>query len=229
MRLGLGLTLGQPVEHLFDPGDISGVSVWLRPQKHVSLSGSDVTSWTDDMNGVVFTAGTNKPTYNPDNSDFNDQPTLHWSSAANENLVSSQTMDQPASYFIICKCDDQSSTRTLIALGQIIQASLGPTGILVNAGVTGVFGTSLLTGGVHSVAVVIDGANTSVYLDGVSQTLSAGAQNVGSNSNTNTQIGFTSVSWVGDIADVVMWSEKSLTADEVVALHGYATRLYGAA
>lgn len=220
------MSLGAPAA--FRPTDIPGITEQLIGQAGVVASGSDVTTWTGTIASTIFTSGANKPTYNASNADFRNKPTVHWSSTANQNLTSSLTISQPASYCIICKCDDQTAIRSLITLGHIIQAAVGPSGILVNAGSTGIFGTSLLTGGVHTLVVIVNGADTTVYLDGVAQALSSGVQNVGAQNNTNVQIGFTSVSWVGDIAEIDMWNGKAISVQEAASLHNYAQLNYGA-
>jgi len=84
-RLSLGLG-AQTIRKVgggaqFSPGNLSGLSLWLKADAGVSLSGSDVTTWADQSgNGRHANSVDADPTYN--SSDLNGKPTISLSSVA---------------------------------------------------------------------------------------------------------------------------------------------------
>lgn len=88
-KLGLGLSLPQTrVAGGFTPKKLSGLSLWLKADAGVTLSGSNVTAWVDQSgNGNNATPVDVNPTFN--SSDLNGKPTITLSSIAvgdNESL-----------------------------------------------------------------------------------------------------------------------------------------------
>jgi len=84
-RLSLGLG-AQTIRKVgggapFSPANLSGLSLWLKADAGVSLSGSDVTTWADQSgNGRHANSVDADPTYN--SSDLNGKPTISLSSVA---------------------------------------------------------------------------------------------------------------------------------------------------
>jgi hypothetical protein len=84
-KLGLGLSLPQTrVAGGFTPKKLSGLSMWLKADAGVTLSGSDVTAWAD-QSGNLVTAGPYDefPIFNA--SDLNGKPTITLSSLEGNN------------------------------------------------------------------------------------------------------------------------------------------------
>jgi hypothetical protein len=84
-RLSLGLGV-QAIRKLgggasFSPANLSGLSLWLKADAGVTLSGSNVTAWADQSgNGRNASPVDVNPTYN--SSDLNSKPTISLSSVA---------------------------------------------------------------------------------------------------------------------------------------------------
>lgn len=68
-RMGLGMGLGMDRNAGFSPASVAGCVLVLDYQLGVSLSGSNVLTWTDTLSGYghVFTSGASKPTYDATN------------------------------------------------------------------------------------------------------------------------------------------------------------------
>jgi hypothetical protein len=82
----------------FSPSNISGLSLWLKADAGVSLSGSDVTLWADQSgNGRNATPVLASPTYN--SSDLNGKPTISLSSIVGETNQSLQIDGNPMGAF----------------------------------------------------------------------------------------------------------------------------------
>ena len=88
-RLSLGLG-AQNIRKIgggaqFSPGNLSGLSLWLKADAGVTLSGSNVTAWADQSgNGRHASSVDVDPTYN--SSDLNGKPTISLSSVADHRL-----------------------------------------------------------------------------------------------------------------------------------------------
>jgi len=84
-RLSLGLG-AQTIRKIgggapFSPANLSGLSLWLKADAGVTLSGSNVTAWADQSgNGRHASSVDVDPTYN--SSDLNGKPTISLSSVA---------------------------------------------------------------------------------------------------------------------------------------------------
>ena len=82
----------------FSPSTLSGLSLWLKADAGVSLSGSNVTVWADQSgNGRNATPVDVSPTYN--SSDLNGKPTISLSSVAGETNQSLQILGNPMGQF----------------------------------------------------------------------------------------------------------------------------------
>jgi len=80
----------------FSPADLSGLSLWLKADAGVSLSGSDVTTWADQSGNGRNASPVNVasyPTFN--SSDLNSKPTISLSSIAGETNKSFQISGNP--------------------------------------------------------------------------------------------------------------------------------------
>lgn len=89
-KLGLGLSLPQTrISGGFTPKKLSGLSLWLKADAGVTLSGSVVVEWADQSGGpITATPIDTNPTYN--SSDLNGKPTITLSTIAvgdNESLA----------------------------------------------------------------------------------------------------------------------------------------------
>jgi len=97
-RLSLGLG-AQTIRKVgggaqFSPANLSGLSLWLKADAGVTLSGSNVTAWADQSgNGRNASPVDINPTYN--SSDLNNKPTISLSSVAGETNKSFQISGNP--------------------------------------------------------------------------------------------------------------------------------------
>lgn len=80
MYLGLGLRLGSIVASApFSPANLAGLSLWLKADAGVTLSGSNVTAWADQSgNGRTVTVN-NSPSFTA--SSINGKPTIDFNGA----------------------------------------------------------------------------------------------------------------------------------------------------
>jgi hypothetical protein len=71
----------------FTPASLSGLIVWLKADAGVTLSGSNVTQWTDNKTAIAFTDGIGAgPTFS--STGFNSLPGLTFGASVNNSLVS---------------------------------------------------------------------------------------------------------------------------------------------
>jgi hypothetical protein len=97
-RLSLGLGV-QTIRKVgggasFSPANLSGLSLWLKADAGVTLSGSNVTAWADQSgNGINASPVDVNPTYN--SSDLNSKPTISLSSVTSEDNKSFLLSDNP--------------------------------------------------------------------------------------------------------------------------------------
>jgi hypothetical protein len=95
-RLSLGLGV-QTIRKVgggasFSPANLSGLSMWLKADAGVTLSGSNVTAWADQSgNGIDASPVDAEPTYN--SSDLNNKPTISLSSVADGETNKSFVLD----------------------------------------------------------------------------------------------------------------------------------------
>ena len=81
LSLALGVQNIRKVGASFSPANLSGLSLWLKADAGVTLSGSNVTAWEDQSeNGIYASPVDVNPTYN--SSDLNGKPTISLSSVA---------------------------------------------------------------------------------------------------------------------------------------------------
>lgn len=76
------------------PLDIPGLHLWFRADSGVGLSGSNVTSWTDVVQGDVFAPSLGTPTFNASDAGLNGQPSITFNNA---NVDSGAGATAPAS------------------------------------------------------------------------------------------------------------------------------------
>jgi hypothetical protein len=97
-RLSLGLGV-QSIRKVgggasFSPANISGLSLWLKADAGVTLSGLNVTAWADQSgNGTNASPADVNPTYN--SSDLNSKPTISLSSIVEGTNKSFQITGNP--------------------------------------------------------------------------------------------------------------------------------------
>jgi hypothetical protein len=99
-RLSLGLGV-QTIRKVgggaqFSPGNLTGLSLWLKADAGVSLSGSNVTMWSDQSGNGRNASPVDVasyPTFN--SSDLNSKPTISLSSLAEETNKSFQISGNP--------------------------------------------------------------------------------------------------------------------------------------
>lgn len=104
---GNTLMYGEPIRQ---PKDILGLQNWWRADLGITLSGSRVTQWDDQINGKSLTleSGSSAPDWISADSGMNDRPAIHFgNNATNESLsdnanpISTSLSDIPFLYFVI--------------------------------------------------------------------------------------------------------------------------------
>jgi hypothetical protein len=158
------------------PADATDIRYWWRADLGVTLSGTSVTSWTDQIQGKVLTTGTGTaPQFLANDATMNNQPAINFNTiATNENL--SNYTEEPAGtngtlfWFVI------STTTNGINVQQILG---GGKGLLGAAG--------------WEMTLIAKRTNISNWWTYTFR-LPAGTQNF---TNTGIPIGVAEKSWVG--------------------------------
>jgi hypothetical protein len=112
-RLSLGLGV-QTIRKVgggapFSPADISGLSLWLKADAGVTLSGSDVTAWADQSgngNNASSEEGT-RPTLV--SNTLNSKPVLRFDGTGQKMDLTSSIGGTAYSIFIVCKNNDNEN------------------------------------------------------------------------------------------------------------------------
>ena len=105
----------------WSPEDIVGVQEWWESSNGISLAGSNVATWTGQVNSTVLTAITsgNGLLYNASDSNVNNKPSLAndgstYSSLRNTAVLSSFTPTQNRSLFYIFRANTGNSGYSMI-------------------------------------------------------------------------------------------------------------------
>ena len=103
------------------PADDWGLQFWLRADRGVTLSGSDVTAWADqsnigDINRNMVSAVSHYPTYTSANSSYNNQATINFTVAGGQYMESvgnwMPNISAPYTIFIVGNDDGTSPNQT---------------------------------------------------------------------------------------------------------------------
>lgn len=92
----------------FSPADLSGLSLWLKSDAGVTLSGSDVTAWADQSgngNNASSSIGT-RPTFV--SNILNAKPVLRFDGAGQKMALTASIGGTEYSIFIVCKNNDNT-------------------------------------------------------------------------------------------------------------------------
>jgi hypothetical protein len=93
----------------FSPADISGLSLWLKADAGVTLSGSNVTTWADQSgngNNASSSGGT-RPTFV--SNTLNSKPVLRFDGAGQQMALTASIGGTAYSIFIVCKNNDNTN------------------------------------------------------------------------------------------------------------------------
>ena len=95
---------------VWTPANLPGVKMWLRGDKGISLSGSNVTGWADQSgngNNVSQAAGINQPTYG---ATMNGVPVVSFGAGLFMSLASKITMPSGVTFIAVYRTLDTTST-----------------------------------------------------------------------------------------------------------------------
>lgn len=107
----------------FLPTDLGGLELWLRSDRGVTLSGSEVTAWADqsgtgDSNkNMTGAGGSANPTYNSSDSSYNHYPSVNFAGASSQYMNSTTwatTIAQPYTMFIVGNDDGTATTQVFV-------------------------------------------------------------------------------------------------------------------
>lgn len=105
----------------FSPADITGIQEWWESSNGITLAGSNVATWTGQINSTVLTAITagNGLLYNASDSNVNNKPSLAndgstYSSLRNTAVLSSFTPTQNRSQFYIFRANTGNAGYSMI-------------------------------------------------------------------------------------------------------------------
>ena len=108
LSLGLGVQTIRKVGG-FSPANLSGLSLWLKADAGVTLSGSDVTAWADQSgngNNASSTPGT-RPTLV--SNTLNAKPVLRFDGAGQKMALTSSIGGTAYTILIVCKNNDNTN------------------------------------------------------------------------------------------------------------------------
>lgn len=121
-------------EIIRQPKDILGLENWWRADLGITLSGSRVTQWDDQINGKSLTleSGSSAPDWISADSGMNDKPAIHFgNNATNESLsdnanpISTSLSDIPFLYYVISYESGSHGTTDVVLGGDNIRNTPG--------------------------------------------------------------------------------------------------------
>jgi hypothetical protein len=98
----------------FSPTDLSGITLWLKADAGVTLSGSNVTAWADQSgngNNASSSEGS-RPTFV--SNVLNSKPVLRFDGAGQQMALTSSIGETEYSIFIVCKNNDNTNGSMLL-------------------------------------------------------------------------------------------------------------------
>lgn len=224
----------------FLPTQISGLQLWLRADRGVTLVSGAVSQWNDysgtgDSNkNVTQSTSTKRPTPNTADANFNNQATLTFD-GTDDYLVSgtwSSALSQPATWFAAYRAGSVATGRS--AFDGIASGNRHFTGNTGTDGFVNMYaGTTVLAGAVNKASTkvytcsVFNGASSALYVNDFSSSVASG--NAGSHSLTGVTIGanfLTTGPIAGEIAEIIAYS-GALNAAQRAQVQDYLTRRYG--
>jgi len=230
--IGIGIGPGFGGSLPFSPRNISGLALWLRADKGVTIA-TGVSSWADQSgNGNTATqaTGSAQPTRNASDASYNNQATLSFASAASQFLATGATpsLSQPFSIVVVgndsgaaaiqALADDKAATLYFANNGSGHYYLSGGLNVTTNAAASNTPKVLIAT---------INGASTTIRLSAATPDVTG---NIGAATLTGVSIGCigNGVSGFlnGKIAEVAVYS-KALSVAEVAAINNYANKRYG--
>ena len=159
----MGIRVGtQPVLKMYAgpeipwaPTDIVGVQEWWESSNGISLAGSNVATWTGQVNSTILTAITpgNGLLYNASDSNVNNKPSLAndgstYSSLRNTAVLSSFTPTQNRSLFYIFRANTGNSGYSMIGGQTSTAGNASEISAYISApGSNDILGSYFFTGG----------------------------------------------------------------------------------
>ena len=93
----------------FSPADISGLSLWLKADAGVTLSGSDVTAWADQSGNGNNASSEEETRPTLVSNTLNAKPVLRFDGAGQKMAITSSIGGTAYSIFIVCKNNDNEN------------------------------------------------------------------------------------------------------------------------
>lgn len=115
---GYGLRQYEPKDDPVTPGSLfaSDIEFWFRADSGITLSGSEVTAWTDlspNGNDLSYNAGAlTGPTYDADDSEINDKPSVNFAMSAPNSLIFDSPPSQTATWTVCAVVQNTSPSYT---------------------------------------------------------------------------------------------------------------------
>jgi hypothetical protein len=230
---------------LFQPTDLAGCVLWLRPDMGIALgSEGGVATWADqsmtgDSNKDVSQAtGTMQPAFNASDANFNGQPSLYFQASASQVLVSgtwSAMLSQPDTWVVVAYNNSGGPPYSLQSVfsanddenAQSVRRNATPTIELYGGTGPGFLDAP----GTHAwsapgvVLAEFNGANTSIYFNNLTTPLVTGL--CGSKGMQNFIVGGDAVGedWTGGVAEIFGYS-RLLSSSEKSRLRAYLNYRY---
>jgi hypothetical protein len=139
----------------FSPADITGIQEWWESSNGISLAGSNVATWTGQINSTVLTAITsgNGLLYNASDSNVNNKPSLAnngstYSSLRNTAVLSDFTPTQNRSQFYIFRANTGNSGYSMLGGQTLTQGAASEISAYTSApGSNDILGSYFFSGG----------------------------------------------------------------------------------
>jgi len=251
LSLGLGIQTIRKVGG-FSPGNLSGLSLWLKADAGVSLSGSNVTAWADQSgNGNNGTAKTGNAT--KVSNVINGKPVLRFDGTANliTNNFFANNYNTPITIIGVAKASastvrgEQPTARYIAGAtnngGYETALSFGvnkPPNFACNIGISYVGGTDIESNPIGENAIAVsteinNGSQISFFVNGSSiGSINASNWSGGNNSTGAFAIGSSitldeidNFFFVGDIAEIIIYN-RAITTTERQQVEGYLANKY---